>query len=107
MAERARLERDGDLGILVIDDPPLNLFGDEMVRDIQGALDATDGLHALLVRAEGEYFTGGADVHVFEGLTRGQAEELTAALREIRSPDRGPALPDARLGARAVPHYRA
>ena len=83
VAERARLERDGDLGILVIDDPPLNLFGDEMVRDIQGALDATDGLRALLVRAEGEYFTGGADVHVFEGLTRGQAEELTAALQEI------------------------
>jgi enoyl-CoA hydratase/carnithine racemase len=83
VAERARLERDGELGILVIDDPPLNLFGDEMVRDIQGALDATDGLRALLVRAEGEYFTGGADVHVFEGLTRAQAEEFTAALQEI------------------------
>jgi hypothetical protein len=27
---RARLERDGDLGVLVLDDPPLNLFGREM-----------------------------------------------------------------------------
>ena len=34
VAERARLERDGDLGVLVLDDPPLNLFGAEMVRDI-------------------------------------------------------------------------
>ena len=83
MAERARLERDGDLGILVIDDPPLNLFGDAMVRDVRSALDATEGLRALLVRAEGEYFTGGADVNVFAGLTRTQAEEFTAALQEL------------------------
>ena len=39
MAERARFERDGDLGVLVIDDPPLNLFGREMVSDILAALD--------------------------------------------------------------------
>ncbi len=83
MAERARLERDGDLGVLVIDDPPLNLFGDEMVRDIQAALDSTTGLRALLVRAEGEYFTGGADVNVFHGLTRAQAQEFTASLIAI------------------------
>jgi enoyl-CoA hydratase len=83
VAERARLDRDGQLGVLTIDDPPLNLFGDEMVRDIQAALDATDGLRALLVRAEGEYFTGGADVHVFEGLTRAQAEQFTADLQDI------------------------
>jgi hypothetical protein len=28
---KARLERDGDLGVLVLDDPPLNLFGQEPV----------------------------------------------------------------------------
>ena len=91
MAERARLERDGDLGILVIDDPPLNLFGDEIVRG-RSARHSTQagaaGARAAL-RAEGEFFTGGADVNVFDGLTRAQAEEFTAELLELAAPARG------------------
>ena len=82
MAE-ARLETDGDLGVLVLDSPPLNLFGDEMVADVLTALDGVDDCRALLVRAEGEIFTGGADVHVFEGLTVEGAETFTAELLEI------------------------
>jgi enoyl-CoA hydratase len=77
---RARLERDGDVGVLVIDDPPLNLFGREMVEDILAALDETEGVRALLVRAEGEHFTGGADVHVFEGLSEADAKSFTGDL---------------------------
>ena len=80
---RASLERDGDLGVLVLDDPPLNLFGDEMVRDILAALDGTDGVRALLVRAEGEYFTGGADVNVFHGLSEADAAQFVGELLAI------------------------
>jgi enoyl-CoA hydratase len=78
-----RLERDGDVGVLVLDDPPLNLFGPEMVRDILAALDETDGVRALLIRAEGEYFTGGADVNVFDGLSVPDAERFVGELLEI------------------------
>jgi len=80
---RARPERDGDLGVLVIDDPPLNLFGRELVVDLLAALDETEGLRALLVRAEGEVFTGGADVNVFDGLSVGEAETFTGELLAI------------------------
>jgi len=82
---KARLEREGDLGVLVIDDPPLNLFGQEMVADVVAALEqaAVDGLRALVVRAEGELFTGGADVHVFHGRTEEQAREFIASLLEV------------------------
>ena len=83
MAERARLERDGDLGVLVIDNPPLNLFDAEMVRDILAALDATEGCRALLVRAEGKYFTGGVDVNAFKGLSESDGTQLTADLLAI------------------------
>jgi enoyl-CoA hydratase len=85
MAEslRARLERDGDLGVLVIDDPPLNLFGRELVADILAALDEADGVRALLVRAEGDVFTGGADVNLFHGLSVSDAEILTGELLAI------------------------
>jgi enoyl-CoA hydratase len=80
---RARLERDGGVGLLVLDDPPLNLFGAEMVADILAALDEADGVRALLVRAEGEYFTGGADVNVFDGLSVHDAERFVADLLAI------------------------
>ena len=40
MSERARYERDGDLGVLTIDDPPLNLFGRELTEAVVAALDA-------------------------------------------------------------------
>jgi len=83
VAERARLERDGDLGVLVIDDPPLNLFGRELVRDVLAALDESEGLRALLVRAEGRVFTGGADVHVFRGLSPEEAKGFVAGLLEL------------------------
>jgi enoyl-CoA hydratase len=82
---RARLERDGDLGVLVIDDQPLNLFGQEMVDDVVAALDEAEGagLRALMVRAEGKLFTGGADVNVFHGLSEDQAREFIAGLLGI------------------------
>ena len=83
MAEHARFERDGDLGILVIDNQPLNLFDADMVSGILGALDEAEGCRALLVRAEGQYFTGGVDVNVFKGLSETGAAELTGELLSI------------------------
>ena len=83
MGEHARLERDGDVGVLVIDHAPLNLFDAEMVGDILAALDEAEGSRALLVRAEGKYFTGGVDVNVFHGLSQAQAARLTHNLLAI------------------------
>jgi enoyl-CoA hydratase/carnithine racemase len=83
VGSRARLERDGALGVLVIDNPPLNLFDGEMVGDILAALDECQGCRALLVRAQGKYFTGGVDVNVFNGLSEADAAELTGTLLRI------------------------
>jgi enoyl-CoA hydratase/carnithine racemase len=83
VAEHARLERDGDLAGLVIDNPPLNLFDSDMVSGILAALDECQGSRALLVRAEGKYFTGGVDVNVFKELSEADATELTEDLLRI------------------------
>ncbi len=83
MGDRARLERDGDLGVLVLDNEPLNLFDAQMVRDILTGLDEAEGCRALLVRAEGKYFTGGVDVKVFKGLSQEQAARLTKDLLSV------------------------
>ena len=85
MSERARYERDGDVGVLTIDDPPLNLFGRELTAAVVAAIGqaASDGPRALVVRAEGEVFTGGADVNVFAGLSEAEAREFTGELLTI------------------------
>jgi enoyl-CoA hydratase/carnithine racemase len=68
MAEPIRLERDGNVASMILENPPLNLFGD----DAWGALvtcieevEASDA-RALVWRAEGDIFTGGVDVHSFQ-----------------------------------------
>jgi enoyl-CoA hydratase/carnithine racemase len=71
MPGKVRFDRDGNVGVVTLADPPLNLFGRELLADLHRALgEAADSdVRALVVRAEGKVFTGGADVSMFEGLT--------------------------------------
>lgn len=83
MAERrVTYERDGDVGIICLADPPLNLFGPELTRDLATAIGEAeaDAPRALVIRAEGKVFTGGVDVHVFHGLSPEGAAELFGEL---------------------------
>ena len=82
---RVRYERDGDIGLVVIDDPPLNLFGDDLTADLIDALGEaeSDSPRALVIRAEGKVFTGGVDVQVFAGKTHEQGAALFEDLVKI------------------------
>lgn len=75
---KVRYERDGDVGIVVLDDPPLNLFGAELTADLIAALESAEGdmPRALVVRAEGRVFTGGVNVQEFAGLSREEGAAL-------------------------------
>jgi enoyl-CoA hydratase/carnithine racemase len=53
VADPVRLERDGALGQLVLEAPPLNLFSEEVFSGLERAVEQTDGLRALVFRAEG------------------------------------------------------
>ena len=66
-----KLEQDGPLGVLTIDKPPLNLFDQPVFDGILNALEQirSEPPRALLIRAEGKVWTGGVDVHMFQGLT--------------------------------------
>lgn len=85
MAERIRFEQTGDVGSIVVEAPPLNLFGEGMGEELVSALDQAEaaGLRALVVRAEGKVFTGGVDVQTFEGLSAADAESLACELLAI------------------------
>jgi enoyl-CoA hydratase/carnithine racemase len=65
------LEQDGPLAVLTFDSPPLNLWTAELGRQLREVLDglAAQPPRGLLIRAEGRAFTGGVDVHEFDGLT--------------------------------------
>src|SRR4051794_10813961 len=82
MAEPVRLERDGDVAVLVLDDPPLNLFGRDAFEALESRvaeIESSDA-RAVVWRAEGDVFTGGADVHVFDRAGPRDAGEMFAAL---------------------------
>src|SRR4051812_22519508 len=82
MAEPVRLGRDGAVAVLVLDDPPLNLFGKEAFEALEARVAEVEGsdARALVWRAEGEVFTGGADVNVFSGTSPEEGGEMFAAL---------------------------
>src|SRR3954469_17165150 len=82
---RARYERDGAIGLVVLDDQPLNLFGADLINDLVAALEEAerDMPRVLVVRAEGKVFTGGVDVQVFAGLTHEQGAALFEDLVKI------------------------
>jgi enoyl-CoA hydratase/carnithine racemase len=90
---RARFSLDGDLGEIVIADPPLNLFGLELLRDLARATgEARDSsARAILVRAEGDNFSAGANVEIFldrdEATARELIEEFMPVIRRFAAID--------------------
>lgn len=74
-----RLEREeGELAVITLDSPPLNLFDQAMIDALKAAIAAVaaEPPRALLFRAEGRAVSGGVDVHVFDGLTPEQGSAL-------------------------------
>jgi len=60
----AAFELRGQLGEIVIDNPPLNLFSEGLIADLRAAAEraAVSEARAVLLRAEGDAFSAGADV---------------------------------------------
>jgi len=79
---QAFYEQHDDVGELVLDAPPLNLFSPAMFDDVEAAIvEAQESApRALLFRAQGDVVSAGVDVHVFQGLDSGGAARLTERL---------------------------
>jgi enoyl-CoA hydratase/carnithine racemase len=80
-----RYDRDGDVGVITLSDPPLNLFGYELTNELIAELEEAEGdmARALVIRADGNVFTGGVDVHVFADKTPEQAQMFFQDLLRI------------------------
>ena len=86
MMSKVRFETSDALGLLTLANPPLNLFDQELIEDLRTAVGQArqHPLRALLVRADGKNFSGGADVAIFKGKTANEARaRFTSHLRTI------------------------
>jgi enoyl-CoA hydratase/carnithine racemase len=86
---RVEFRRDGVVGEIVLTDPPLNLFSLDLAREMISAVGeaARSEVRAVLVHAEGDNFSAGADVEVFrdhdEASARALIEELLSGIRRF------------------------
>jgi enoyl-CoA hydratase/carnithine racemase len=67
-AAPVRLERDGNVAVMVLNNPPVNLFGIDAWEALVACVDEIESseARAMVWRAEGEVFSGGADVNGFK-----------------------------------------
>lgn len=75
-----RVERDGDLAVVVLDHPPLNLFDESVFAGVEHAVaelaritapGSPDRARAVLFEARGRVVSGGVDVHAFQEIAEG------------------------------------
>jgi enoyl-CoA hydratase/carnithine racemase len=84
------VERDGELAVVTIDSPPLNLYTEALGRELDAAVRqlAAEPPRAVLFRAEGRVVSGGVDVALFAGLDGPEAAtrlfgELVSLARRV------------------------
>src|ERR1700738_4492962 len=78
----ATFQQDDHLGEIVIDSPPQNLYGAQLLADLRGAVDEAAGseIRALRLRAQGDDFSAGAELAIFIGIDEAQARQLSSTV---------------------------
>jgi enoyl-CoA hydratase/carnithine racemase len=83
---KVRFARDGEVGTVTLDSPPLNLLGQELISDLLAAfsqVEAAQGLRALVLCGDGNAFSAGADVALFAGFSAAQLRPLIGSFVEL------------------------
>ena len=76
------LRREGAVAVIVLSNPPLNLFTDNAFNELMACLDEVEGsdARALVWRAEGDIFSGGVDVNGFQRIVDADTPEAANAM---------------------------
>jgi enoyl-CoA hydratase/carnithine racemase len=90
-----RLEKEGGVGILVLDRPPANSYDYAFLRSFASAIDdvrADEDIHAVVVTSASEkFFSAGADVNAFaSGTTRSRVMTALLAHESFRKMENTP-----------------
>ena len=89
MTSRVHLERDDDVAVIVVDNPPINAGSAEVRRGLLDAVEAVrhdDGICAAVIMGAGSTFIAGADLREF-GLPL-EPPQLPSVIAAIESCDK-------------------
>lgn len=78
----------GSLGIITLDNPPLNQIGETLIANLIAAISQVEkapGLRALLLRGNGDVFSTGAEVELFVGRGAEEMRPLVASFLDLGS----------------------
>ncbi|WP_431972012.1 enoyl-CoA hydratase/isomerase family protein [Nocardia sp. bgisy134] len=78
-------ESNGDIAVVTLSNPPLNLFVASMAEGIDEAVRraTAEGRRAMVIKADGPVFCSGADVSQFQGLTSETGAELISRATKL------------------------
>ena len=90
MTQRVHLERDGDVAVVTIDNPPINAGSTEVRRGLLEAVESVerdDGIVAAVLIGAGTTFIAGADIREFgQPLAEPHLPAVIAAIEGSRKP---------------------
>lgn len=88
---KIKLKMDGHLAIVKLTDPPLNVLSRDLLLDLEQCIKdlENENVRGLLLCADGDNFSAGADVSMFSSLSPIEAQEMftefLSALHKIES----------------------
>ncbi len=84
LSESVRLERDGDVAVIVVNNPPVNALSWHVRLGLHDGFDraVADGASAVVLICDGRTFIAGADISEFGGEQRGPSLPATQAKME-------------------------
>jgi enoyl-CoA hydratase/carnithine racemase len=91
MGSLATFAEKAGIGVITLNNPPLNLLSRELMEDFAAAIDAAtrSTSRAVVLRAEGNHFSAGADAGMFVGVrsaeARPQLMDWLNALRKLET----------------------
>ena len=86
MTELAKLTRDGDVGVVTLNNPPVNALSTAVAEQILDAVETLRGdasVRAVVLIGGGRAFCGGADINKFGQITSGQVPAAASPIPRL------------------------
>ena len=89
ISESVRLETEGDVALVIVDNPPVNALSSHVRQGLFDGLNraVSDGAKAIVVICDGRTFIAGADISEFGGAMKGASlQQVQAAMEDAPIP---------------------